>query len=47
MTFMSQINFKTGQPVNTKTEQILEHCDTGKKKERQKEGDAVQFLLNA
>lgn len=45
MTFMSPINFKTGQPVNTKTTQILAHCGTGRKEERQKEEDAEQFLL--
>lgn len=47
VTFMSPINFKTGQPVNTKTTQILAHCVTGKKEEKQKEGDTMPFLLNA
>lgn len=45
MTFVSPINFKTGQPVNTKTTEILAHCGTGRKEESQKEEDAVQFLL--
>jgi len=36
VTFLSQINFKTGQPVNTETEQIMVHCGTWKREEGRK-----------